>query len=109
MDSTLTATTLLDFHRKVLLARGRRNLFQKCHPTRTELLTYSNLINVNHPFDLLFSVMAMSSLSDIDGFLVSTGFDWKDTGTQPVSCHIPQPPMLLIPDQKNLHLNAQKT
>lgn len=23
---------------------------QQCHPIRTELLTYSNLINVNHPF-----------------------------------------------------------
>lgn len=57
----------------------------------------------------MFSVTAMSSLSDIDGFLVFTGFDWKDTGTQPVSCHVPQPPMLLKTDQKNLDLNARKT
>lgn len=42
--------------------------------------------------------MPMSSISDIDGFLVFAGFDWKDTGTQPVSCHIPQPLMLLITD-----------
>lgn len=67
---------------KVLLARGRTNLSSATLPGQNYLPTVTWLMWIIL-FDLLFSVMPVSGLSNIDCFLVFTGFDWKDIGTQP--------------------------